>query len=123
MSVAVALFRIVSGKKRKRAGRAERTGNGADVKKPALAAPVHSSLPGSIAARDAVMTGAGTWTAGADDTVAAAYLAAQRVGYSVAGSACIASDDVAIMAHFFARAAFLGLGQRAQREQYSQYSE
>jgi hypothetical protein len=75
---------------------------------------------GSVAAGDAVMTGASTGTAGADDTVAAADLAAQRMGYPVAGSTGVASDDMAVMSHFATHGipAFLGLRQWAERQQY-----
>jgi hypothetical protein len=66
------------------------------------------------------MTGAGAGTAGADDTVAAADLAAQRMGYPVAGSTGVTGDDMAVMAHFAAHGipALLGLRQWAERQQY-----
>ena len=74
----------------------------------------------SVAAGDTVMTGAGTGMAGADHTVAAADLAAQRMGYPVAGSTGVASDDITIVPHFAAHGipALLGLRQWAERQQY-----
>jgi hypothetical protein len=77
----------------------------------------------SVAASDAVMMDAGAWTAGADNAVAAADLAAQRMGDLVTGGARIAGYDIAVMTQLLTHGAILGLGQRAQREQYSTYTE
>lgn len=69
------------------------------------------------------MTGAGAGTAGADDAVTAARLAAQGMGNPVTGSARIAGDDMAVVTQFLARSALLGLGQWAQRKQHGKYTE
>jgi hypothetical protein len=88
-----------------------------------MAAVVRRNAPKSVAAGDTVMTGAGAWTAGADDAIAAANLAAQRMGDPVAGSTRIPCHDMAVMPHFLARGTLLGLGQRAQCKQYGKNTE
>ena len=64
------------------------------------------------------MTCACARTAGADDAIAAAYLAAQRMRNLVADCTGVARDNVTVVAHFLAYGfpAFLRLGQRAQSE-------
>jgi hypothetical protein len=69
------------------------------------------------------MMGAGAWAACANKAVAAADLAAQRMGDLVTGSARIAGYNISVMTQLFTHGALLGLGQRAQREQYSTYTE
>jgi hypothetical protein len=115
MSVWTSLYRFVS-----------HGGNARRVKKAAgqiMAGSAGRVQLQSVAASDTVMMDAGAWAAGADNAVAAADLAAQRMGDLVTGGACIAGYDIAVMTQFFTHGALLGLGQRAQREQYSTYTE
>jgi hypothetical protein len=88
-----------------------------------MAAIVRRSAPKSVAAGDAVMTGAGAWTAGADQAIAAANLAAQGMSNPVAGSTRITGDNMAVMTHFLAHGTLLGLGQRTQCDQHSENTE
>jgi len=88
-----------------------------------MAAVVRRNAPKLVAAGDAVMTGASAWTAGADDAIAAANLAAQGMSDPVAGSTRITGGDMAVVTNFLAHGTVLGLGQRAQCEQYSKNTE